>query len=132
MRARSTSTALSRSPASEASATDVDLVGAETAQLVGECARSRRACVGSCAQRRFEAVVTDFLECLDEPLGELCERDGHGIVGRGVRRFGDRRFDSRLELLDLRGERAPPSLELEPDGFRGLAGEPDLAALSGS
>ena len=45
-------------------ATDLDLVGPETAELVGECARPRRACVGSCAQRCFEAVVTDFLERL--------------------------------------------------------------------
>src|SRR4029079_12715432 len=107
--------------------TDLDLVGPETAELVGECARSRRACVSSCAQRRFAGVITDFLECEYEPLGELCERDGHGIVGRRVRRIGDRSLGSRLEPSALRGERAPPGLELEPDGFRGLAGEPDLA-----
>src|SRR4029077_5541919 len=49
-------------------ATDLDLVGPETAKLVGECARSRRACVGSRARRGVEEGLAHFSQGRDPPV----------------------------------------------------------------
>ena len=110
-------------------AAGVDLGGTEPPQLVSELARPRAAGIGTGPKRCLEALDGRDVERCDEPLREPDEFLRCSVRRKRVRGGGNRRGSLPLQLADLGRERTATGLQLEPHGFRGLAREPQLAAL---
>src|SRR5205085_12074618 len=91
----------------------LDFLGAEAAQLGTELGGARRF-----RSNREQLVETRHVQSQNLDRG-TCQSTHAREVGRRQRRAG----------LELGGELAAQSLELEPQRLRGFAREPELAAL---